>query len=115
MTRAELARLGGLGKAAKQATEQRVLLEAVLPDDLALKSEADAQRLLELATELCLRGYLTAGQTGAVAKTVSEWLRAESQKLDRQRMVALEAQVAALRNELRAARKRALPEPDLTA
>lgn len=119
MTRSELASLGGRGKALKQAVEQRVLLDAVLPDDLTLKSEADAQRLLELATDLTFRSYLSAGQAGAISKAIETWRKVEEQRLGRERMLQLEAQVAALRQELRAARKRggssARPEPDAGA
>lgn len=118
MDRSELARLGGLGKAARQATEQRVLLEAMLPDDLALKTEADALRLCELATDLTFRGYLNAGQSGAIGKVIEVWRKVEEQRLGRERMMQLEAQVAALRQELRAARKRGgstRPEPDAGA
>lgn len=101
MDRSELARLGGLGKAARQATEQRVLLDALLPEHLSLTTEEEAKALLALSADLTFRGYLTGSQAGAISKTVDIWLRAEAQRLDRGALVAAQAEIARLRAELR--------------
>jgi len=102
---AAFASAGGHAKAARAQAEERSILEAVLPDDLRLTSEDDAQRLLALATDLCLRGLLMPARAGAIAKTVDGWLRAEAQKLDRVALVAAQAEIAKLRAEIRTMRQ----------
>lgn len=102
MDRSELARLGGQAKALKAQAEQRVLLDALLPEHLSLTTEEEAKALLALSADLTFRGYLTGSQAGAISKTVDIWLRAEAQRLDRGALVAAQAEIARLRAELRA-------------
>lgn len=101
----EQAANGGNAKAAKTQTEQRALLESVLPEALPLETEEDAQRLLALSADLTFRGFLSGSQAGAISKTVDIWLRAGAQKLDRGALVEAQAQIAKLKAELRSLRQ----------
>lgn len=107
----EHAAAGGHAKAARAQAVQRAQLDAALPADglPPLDSIENAQRRLEILNRLLTEGYLSGGQGGAAVRAIEVWLKGEAARLDRQRLVELEAQVRTLRAELRNAQRGRAP------
>jgi hypothetical protein len=89
----QLAHLGGEARAANRAATLAEFV-AQLPD--SWDSEGAVKRFLEVIGAMSARGLLPGSQAGSAVRSAEAWIKAESLRLDRDRMAELEAKLRAL-------------------
>jgi hypothetical protein len=97
--------LAHLGGEARQAHRLESLAEFVAQLPGSWRCAEDVMRHLETVGQMSARGLLPGSQAGAAVRSAEVWVKAETLKLDRDRMAALEAQIGELKRELASSRR----------